>query len=316
MREGMRVLIAYDGSAHADAALADLRRAGLPREGEALLVSVADGLVGAYFPIAEIAGLAAASRRVTSVVELAREQAVMLLAEAREAAGRARRQVVSSFPGWEVRSAVLEGDPSEELLRRAEAWRPHLIVVGSQGRSALGRLLAGSVSKTVARRAHGSVRVARRRAEKAEGAPPRIIIGADGSAGATRAVRAVWSREWPAGTQVRIVAVDEGSGPVRLADVTPNLEEFGTASNEGPPVNARLMADGARVVLLSKGLSASVELREGDPRRVLVDEAVGWSADSVFVGSHGLDRPHDRSGLGRVAAALVTGAPCSVEVVR
>jgi nucleotide-binding universal stress UspA family protein len=316
MKDGMRVMIAYDGSAHADAALGDLRRAGLPREAEALLVSVADGLVGAYFPVAEIAGPAAASRRVTSVIELAREQAVMLLAEARAAAGRARSQVASSFPGWEVRSAVSEGDPSEELLRRAEAWRPHLIVVGSQGRSALGRLFAGSVSKTVAGRAHGSVRVARRGAEKEEGAPPRIIIGADGSAGATRAVRAVWSREWPAGTEVRIVAVDDGSGPVRLADVTPNLEEFGTAGNQGPPVNARLMAEGARVVLVAKGLSASIELREGNPRRVLIDEAVGWAADAIFVGSHGVDHPLDRVGLGGVAAALVTGAPCSVEVVR
>ncbi len=312
----MRVLIAYDGSAHADAALSDLRRAGLPREAEALIISVADGLVGAYFPAAEVAGPAAMSRRVTSVVELVREQAVMHLAEARDAVGRARRQVASAFPDWEVRSAVLEGDPSEELLKWAEEWRPHLIVVGSQGRSALGRLLLGSVSKTVAERAHGSVRVARRVAEKGEGTPPRIIIGADGSAGATRAVRAVWSREWPAGTEVRIVAVDDGSGPVRLADVTPNLEEFGTACNEGPPVNARLMAEGARVVLLSKGLGASVLVREGDPRRVLIEEAAGWSADAVFVGSHGLGRPLDRSGLGGVAAVLVTGAPCSVEVVR
>jgi nucleotide-binding universal stress UspA family protein len=316
MKDGMRVLIAYDGSAHADAALDDLRRAGLPREAEALLVSVADGLVGAYFPVAEIAGPVAASRRVTSVVELAREQAVLLHAEARGAAERARSQVISSFPDWEVRPAVLEGDPSEELLRRAEAWRPHLIVVGSQGRSAFGRLLLGSVSKTVAGRANCSVRVARRGTEKEAGAPPRIIIGADGSGGATRAVRAVWSREWPAGTEVRIVVVDDGSGPVRLADVTPNLEEFGTVGNEGPPVNARLMAEGARVVLLAKGLSASVEVREGDPRRVLIEEAVGWSADSIFVGSHGIDRPLDRSGLGGVAAALVTGAPCSVEVVR
>lgn len=316
MKERMKVLIAYDGSAHADAALSDLRRAGLPREADALLVSVADGLVGAYFPVAEVAGPMAMSRRVTSVVELAREQAVLRLAEARDAVRRARRQVALSFPDWEVRSAVLEGDPAEELLKWAEEWRPHLIVVGSQGRSALGRLLLGSVSKAVAERAHGSVRVARRGAEKEDGAPPRIIIGADGSAGAARAVRAVWSREWPAGTEARVVAVDDGSGPVRLADVKPNLEEFGTACNEGPPVNARLMAEGARVVLLSKGLGASVEVREGDPRRVLIDEAAAWSADAIFVGSNGLDRPLDRAGLGGVAAALVTGAPCTVEVVR
>ena len=38
----MKILIAYDGSSHADAALDDLRRAGLPQEAEALVISAAD----------------------------------------------------------------------------------------------------------------------------------------------------------------------------------------------------------------------------------------------------------------------------------
>ncbi len=38
----MKVLIGYDGSQSADAALVDLQRAGLPEEAEALIVSVAD----------------------------------------------------------------------------------------------------------------------------------------------------------------------------------------------------------------------------------------------------------------------------------
>jgi hypothetical protein len=38
------VLIGYDGSESADAALDDLRRAGLPRETEALIVSVGEVL--------------------------------------------------------------------------------------------------------------------------------------------------------------------------------------------------------------------------------------------------------------------------------
>lgn len=41
----MKILIGYDGSASADAALDDLRRAGLPREAEALIVSVGDLLM-------------------------------------------------------------------------------------------------------------------------------------------------------------------------------------------------------------------------------------------------------------------------------
>jgi hypothetical protein len=45
MNKRKKVLIAYDGSAHADAAPDDLRRAGLPREAEALTVTVSDGCV-------------------------------------------------------------------------------------------------------------------------------------------------------------------------------------------------------------------------------------------------------------------------------
>ena len=40
MNEKMRILIAYDGSDGANAALDDLRRAGLSRTAEALVVSV------------------------------------------------------------------------------------------------------------------------------------------------------------------------------------------------------------------------------------------------------------------------------------
>ena len=37
----MRILIGYDGSEGADAAIDDLRNAGLPRDAEALIVSIA-----------------------------------------------------------------------------------------------------------------------------------------------------------------------------------------------------------------------------------------------------------------------------------
>lgn len=317
MENRMKVMIAYDGSDYADAALDDLRRAGLPREAEALIVSVSDGLVNTSSSMAEVAGTAPTSRRATSVIAAAREQSARLLEEARGGAAQARGRVLSYFPGWEVRTEVLEGSPSRELLRKAEGWQPDLVVVGSQGRSALGRFFLGSVSKALAAEARGSIRVGRRGEEKDDGAPPRLIIGVDGSPGAARAVRAVAMRAWPAGTQVRPIVVDDGSRPTRrVAGVMPSLEELATGLNEGPPVNARLMAEGARAVLLEEGLSASVEIREGDPRRLLIEEAREWAADTIFVGSHGLDHLDEESGLGSVSAWLVTNAICSVEVVR
>ncbi len=316
MKGRMKVMIAYDGSAYADAALDDLRRAGLPREAEALIVSVGDGLVSAYTPLAEVAGTALTSGRVYPAIVVAKEQAVRLLAEARSFASRARGRVLSFFPGWEVRTRVSEGSPSRELLRIAERWGPDLVAVGSQGRSALGRFFLGSVSKVVAARARCTVRVGRHAGEKDEGAPVRLVVGVDGSPGARWAVRAVGVREWPAGTEVRLVVVDDGSGPTRAAEGTARLEELFRGCVEVAPVSAPLMAEGARVVLAEGGLRASVEIREGDPRRVLSDEARAWAADSIFVGARGLGSPGERSGLGGVSAALVTNATCSVEVVR
>lgn len=224
--------------------------------------------------------------------------------------------MLSYFPGWNVRTRVLEGSPSGELLRKAEEWGPGLVVAGSQGRSALGRFFLGSVSKSLACHAPGSVRVGRRGVEKEDGAPVRLVVGVDGSPGARWAVRAVGVREWPAATEVRLVVVDDGSGPTRAAGIQPRLEELMTAGGEDVPVNARLMAEGARVVLADAGLNVLVEIREGDPRRVLVAEARGWAADSVFVGAHGLGYSDESTGMGGVASALVTDAACSVEVVR
>lgn len=316
MRERMRVLVAYDGSVHAGAALDDLRSAGLPGDAEALVVSVADGLVSVHSSLAEVAGTAITSRRISSAVALAQEQATRLREEARDFVARACGQLLLSFPGWRVRTQVFEGAPSVELLRAAEVWRPELIVAGSHGRSALGRFFLGSVSEALAAGANTSVRVGRRDREKDVGMSPRLVIGVDGSPGARRAVCAVGMRVWPAGSSVRLIVVDDGSGPTRVTGIEPNLADLVNGCGEDTPVNALLMAEGARAVLAERGLDASVVIREGDPRRVLADEALEWEADSIFVGSRGLGSPGERLGIGGVAVSLVRSAACSVEVVR
>ncbi|HYG09644.1 MAG TPA: universal stress protein [Pyrinomonadaceae bacterium] len=310
----MRILIGYDGSAYADAALDDLRRAGLPRVAEALIVSVGDGLVDTSSPLAEIAGATLTSCRVTSAIALAREQAMRLLDEARGFAAEARRRVLSDYPGWDVRTQVREGSPSQELLLNAHEWQADLVVVGSRGRSALGRLFLGSVSKTLALKAHCSIRVARRAMGKIKTtAGRRIIVGVDGSHGAARAVRAVRTRTWPEESEVCLIAVDDGT---RLDDIPPQSETPVTGGDEGATVNASLMAEEAREALLAEGLSASVEIIEGDPRRVLVEQARKRRADCVFVGARGVGGDIEDTGLGSVSTRLVTGAHCSVEVVR
>jgi nucleotide-binding universal stress UspA family protein len=58
-------------------------------------------------------------------------------------------------------ATVETGDPAYTLLDVAEQGKADLLVVGSHGRSGLGRFLMGSVSEKALRHAHCSVLVMR-----------------------------------------------------------------------------------------------------------------------------------------------------------
>jgi nucleotide-binding universal stress UspA family protein len=292
----MKVLIGYDSTEGAQEVLADLSRAGLPRDTEALIVTVRDT---AWAPPPSVHELLAPADDVAAVPDAAEEAA---------------RHLREAFPGWAVHSEGLAGDPAGELTRRAKEWGADLIAVGSRGLGALGRLVLGSVSLKVVTEADRSVRVARRGAER--DAPVRIVIGVDGSPDAERAVRAVGSRVWPEGTAVRLVAVDDRVAPAGVAGVLPTAAATIASSNEEAALAARRMAEWAEEALRVTGLETSIRTKAGEARRVLVEEALAWAADTIFVGSRGFSSKFERLRLGSVSAGVVTHAHCSVEVVR
>jgi len=53
----------------------------------------------------------------------------------------------------QVETNLRVGDPAEEVLREAEEMQADLIVMGTHGRTGLGRVLMGSVAEQVVRRA-------------------------------------------------------------------------------------------------------------------------------------------------------------------
>src|SRR6185437_13416636 len=293
----MKILVGHDGSQSADAALVDLQRAGLPDEAEALVVSVADLMIVPAMPDYELAGEALTSRRVASGLVHAQRQTERVLKDAEEFANRAKEQVRSYFPHWNVRAETLAGSAAFALISKADEWKPDLIVVGSHGRSAVSRFILGSVSKKVVTDSDHSVRVSRGDPEKDFAGPLKIVIGVDASAEAEQAVRAVGSRVWPYGTEVQIITVDEDSSPMFT-------------------LTAGRMVAWAENALSLIGLKTSVVWEKGDPRRVLIDRAQAWDADSIFVGGRRFSGALERFQLGSVATALVTKAHCSVEVVR
>ena len=194
MTEKMKILIGYDGTKGADLALDDLRRAGLPREAEALVISVAK-------PSYMLSGPG-------SLDMIIARDSIIGMKRARTVAEKAVGRIRSDFPAWEVEETVIPGSPSESIIVKADEWGADLLVVGSHGHTKLGSFFLGSVSQTVVAHAHCSARVARLRPHNQMAdpeSPVRIIIGVDGSPGAEAAVRAVTSRQWPQGSEARVV---------------------------------------------------------------------------------------------------------------
>src|SRR5262245_51361657 len=171
----MRILIAYDGSDCAKAALDDLQRAGLPRVAEALIMSVADVfLPPSSSPAPDLPA------EVPAAVQRAWVQATHAVEEAHALAQHARMHLLTFFPAWDVRAEACADSPAWAIVKKADTWQPDLIVVGSHGRSAMARLVLGSVSQKILTEALHSVRIGRSH-RQTNAAPVRLLIGVDGS---------------------------------------------------------------------------------------------------------------------------------------
>jgi nucleotide-binding universal stress UspA family protein len=60
-------------------------------------------------------------------------------------------QVARMFNGKDIPKFMPEGRPAEDIIRTAEVWEAHLIVMGTHGRTGLTHLLSGSVAEQVIR---------------------------------------------------------------------------------------------------------------------------------------------------------------------
>jgi nucleotide-binding universal stress UspA family protein len=315
MTEKMKILIAYDGSDCAEAALDDLQRAGLPAEAEALIMSVVEVWLPPPPPSAyEIVEQATEAQSPTDLKRMSVKGAAEMKA-AEELAALAGRRVHASFPKWTVTSEASCGSPAYELVTRADKIKSDLLVVGSHGRGALGRLLMGSVSQRVVTEARCSVRVARGRVEEAD-TPVRILIGVDGSPASETAVHEVAARVWPNQSEIHLLVVDDPLAPMSIGTLVPAFPEAVEESAEEERHWAEDVLDSYAAMLSPSGIKVTKQIARGDPKRVLVEAAEQWRADCIFVGSTGFSNRLERFVLGSVSAAVVAHAHCSVEVVR
>jgi nucleotide-binding universal stress UspA family protein len=144
----------------------------------------------------------------------------------------------------------------------------------------------------------------------------KILVAYDGSRFAEAAIDELLDRPWPQETEVRLVTAIE---PLGFVPSAPGLELF---TPFGERLDARLREDCYKQIqqALSRlsarpELTTSYEIREGEAKHALLAAIRDWQPDLVLAGSHGKS-PFERLLLGSVSHALVSHAPCSVEIVR
>lgn len=311
MNDALRLLIGYDGSQCAMEAIQDLGRAGLHTDHvNARVMCIADvwQIPPTDYP-----------RLYPREADNIRRQIAETLEQSMALAQAGKELVQRQFPNWKVEARSIADSPFWGLVKEADDWPADLLVVGSHGRSAIGRMVFGSVSHNAVLYAHCSARVGRQPdPQKPAGAPVRVILAWDGSPDAREAVRAVARRPWPGGVEVRVVtALDARLATLSIAPDEP--EVIGGADQaviQDVREHLRQRAEAAVSDLRSIGLTvAEPVIQPGDPKRVLLDEAAAWQADCIFVGARGLSRM-ERVLLGSVSSAVAARAACSVEVVR
>ena len=324
----MRILIGYDGSELARESLAELAMAGLPKDAEALVLSVEDG----WLPADETPD--GQAEQVLPGLTKIRAQTRAAVERQRKMAEEGALHLRARFPGWKITSDACADSPAWAIIRRAEghdggvAGKPaDLVVVGSHGYGGFKRLVLGSVSHKVVTQVQCGVRIVRSRgkARDPQASPPRIVIGVDGSENSLAAVDAVASRSWPQGTRVMIatfeqpIFIDAGiGGPHTVWGGFP-LEYSSIVGTES--VGERIVsAAAARFRTRCPGVDVLTLVKLGDPKNAIIEAAENWAdcgpsgADCIVVGAQGV-RGIARFLLGSVSTAVAMSAHCSVEIV-
>lgn len=199
-------------------------------------------------------------------------------------------------PGLVTTCRALRGDPATALLREADRRGAGLVVVGASGTGGALRSLLGSVSRQLTEcpdRAVAVVAHGEGAADDEPAGPGTLVVGVDGSAGSSRAVR--WAGEVARRSGADVVVV-------HAAEVPPDL---------GPDDAAGVVHESRQRVedewcgpLRRLGVAHRVVHEPGDPHTLVSRVADEVRPRAVVVGSRGLG-PVSQRLLGSVTHRLV-----------
>ncbi|HDR9184315.1 TPA: universal stress protein [Burkholderia vietnamiensis] len=296
-----RVLIAIDGSAASDHALAYARNLIAPNA-SVHVVSVAENP----------RTLVPRGSKSAAFFEAARDELLHDAADALSRATGALRRDDIAIDSEVIDLSVHGADIAHALAETAQAWRADLLIVGARQHHGLLRWIEGTVSGPLGHLAGCPLLIVPEGFQPAaEHVPARMLFAVDGSAIALNALRAglKFARS---DTEFRVIHVVDR--PVSLGDFVP-VETLEQASiDEGRRVLQKAVAlfDGAARHAQSQLIQTD---RTGDDvSQRIVHDASGWHADLIVMGTHGR-RGVTSWVLGSVARRVARIAPTPVLLV-
>lgn len=218
-----------------------------------------------------------------------------------------------SRPGVTVRTATRTGTRACEIIEAADEARVDLLVIGSQGHTALEAFLIGSITQNVARHARCSVLVARKPLHDLRS----VVLAVDSSAYAAQAVTFTTHLPLPADTEVVVAHVNPALNPAPSL-YSSDLSVFERALEEE---RRQIHEAGIELVeqacrrLTDTGLRATTAVPEGDPATEVLKLAEEREADLIITGARGVSLIQSLL-MGSVADRLLRSARCSLLVAR
>ena len=188
---------------------------------------------------------------------------------------------------------VLQGEAALALVAVAEQEQAQMLVVGNKGMTGIRRLL-GSLPNRVSHQARCDVLIVPTQSRSlAEFSGRSIVVGADGSSGATRTVSEGIRLAKALGGELHIVSISQspGSPESSLAEAAANAADQGVAvvthAPGGDPAGALLEVadkhDAAVIVVGSKGMLTGERERFGN----IADKISHSGASGVLIVSTG-----------------------------
>lgn len=218
-----------------------------------------------------------------------------------------------------VQSAMLEGDPSEEIVDYAERENIDLIVMATHGRSGIRRWALGSVANKVARATGCAVVLIRakndRRDVRDRGTIKRVLVPLDRSETSEAVLPYIGDIADNLKTEVILFIAVEQLYHVVVAGDSATKIPYSLEEMDDSVEDARDYLERVGKTLDERGITTMAEVGIGNAAEGIIELADKIDADLVAMSTHG------RSGLGRwtfgsVADKVLHGGTTPLLLVR